>query len=646
MLMRNLPKNTVCYNCARTERGCVIADFLITLNRLVTNLTLVVTFSLWAYLIIRARGIAVARALMVLLFGVVTTVTADVLVRQAKDSMILELILRGSWLGIMLVPAGMLDMALALAAQLRVAAARFWVVTINYVVAVAIALIAMTTDYVVSMPLRAVLVPTLSPQLFFAVIAVYVFTVVTIGWILLWRVRAAALTPALRRRLAYMIAGWYGSLLLSFPVLSLLPSAYMLPDRVSLGLATLAAPIAAIFMLMTAYSATFVGSAQPDRIIKHDFMRWWLYGPFVGVTIVLFLQVVPIFARISRIPEETWAVFGIMTMTVIMPLLINVIRPYIDMLVYAGDEEEMASLRSLPRNTFTQNDLRRLLENSLTVICGAVRSESAFVAAPDEFGGYAVKMSVGPRRRLRRFFEYMPLERLFQEVEAPGQAQPLYRDEYTLYQLKDPDQRIVGVLGIQHHAIDLSEDVQKLIHTLTNQIEHALVMVLMQQRLLDTLRTMGPEMSTLRQLSSRIEQATPEALQQLEDDVALMPEFTHLVRDALAHYWGGPKLADSPLVGLRSVKSVIDAQGGSSTKALQSVLRQAIDKMRPDESLPSTANEWMLYNILEMRFLQGRKIRDTANRLALSESDLYRKQRVAIDEVARQLAIMEEHINK
>jgi DNA-directed RNA polymerase specialized sigma subunit len=50
----------------------------------------------------------------------------------------------------------------------------------------------------------------------------------------------------------------------------------------------------------------------------------------------------------------------------------------------------------------------------------------------------------------------------------------------------------------------------------------------------------------------------------------------------------------------------------------------------------------VLYNILEMRFLQGRKIRDTAERLAMSESDLYRKQRVAVEEVARQLALMEE----
>ena len=52
--------------------------------------------------------------------------------------------------------------------------------------------------------------------------------------------------------------------------------------------------------------------------------------------------------------------------------------------------------------------------------------------------------------------------------------------------------------------------------------------------------------------------------------------------------------------------------------------------------------EWLLYNILEMRFIQGRKVREIAERLAISESDLYRKQRVAIGQVARVLTEMEQ----
>ena len=42
-----------------------------------------------------------------------------------------------------------------------------------------------------------------------------------------------------------------------------------------------------------------------------------------------------------------------------------------------------------------------------------------------------------------------------------------------------------------------------------------------------------------------------------------------------------------------------------------------------------------------MKFVEGRKVREVATRLAMSEADLYRKQRVAIEEVARIVLEME-----
>ena len=620
----------------------MLPNILHQLNRLVSNLTLVVTFSLWAYLTIRSWGSAVARALMIMLFGVFTAVAADVLIQVAHDTTILEILLRWSWLGIMLVPTSMFHMVMALAIQLQIIKPRMWIVWVNYAIGIVCVLFVVMTDLIVSLPIRIGSVPALTPQPLFGVLAVFAFGIVTMAWILLWRVRAKVLTPSLRRRMTYMVASWYGPLALSFPILSLLPKAYLLPESISLSLGIVTAPVAAIFMMVTAYSATFVGSPQPDRIVKHDFLRWWLYGPFIGVSIILFLQIVPVFATISHLPAEIWAVYGIMMMTVIMPILVNRIRPYLDNLIYANDHDDIDYLRALPRTTFTQTDLRRLLENSLTVMCGASQSDSAFVAAPDDFGVYAVKMIVGGRRRIRLLFDEVPLDALMLRLQKHVGAEPLMFKEYGIAVMRNPDGQIVGVLGLYHFDRINSPDVQQLVATLTRQVEHALVMVTLQQRLIDTLRTIAPEMNTLQQMSSRIEQATPDALQSLEDDVAMMPEFTQLIRDALTHYWGGPKLSESPLLGLKSVKRMRDAQGGSSTKALQLVLRQAIDNIRPDSALAITANEAILYNILEMRFLQGRKIRDTADRLAMSESDLYRKQRIAVDEVARQITMMEE----
>ena len=54
-----------------------------------------------------------------------------------------------------------------------------------------------------------------------------------------------------------------------------------------------------------------------------------------------------------------------------------------------------------------------------------------------------------------------------------------------------------------------------------------------------------------------------------------------------------------------------------------------------------TTTEWILYNILELKFVQGQRVRDVARRLAMSESDLYRKQRVAIENVAQTISTME-----
>ncbi|MBI5958940.1 MAG: hypothetical protein HY866_09410, partial [Chloroflexi bacterium] len=120
------------------------------------------------------------------------------------------------------------------------------------------------------------------------------------------------------------------------------------------------------------------------------------------------------------------------------------------------------------------------------------------------------------------------------------------------------------------------------------------------------------------------------------------PEFSNLIRDALRDYWGGPKLTESELLKLNIVwREMEQADDHNPVRALRTVLAQAIENLKPEGQRSMTTSEWILYNILEMRFLQGRKVLDVALRLAMSESDLYRKQRVAIEEVAHQIEEME-----
>ena len=79
---------------------------------------------------------------------------------------------------------------------------------------------------------------------------------------------------------------------------------------------------------------------------------------------------------------------------------------------------------------------------------------------------------------------------------------------------------------------------------------------------------------------------------------------------------------------------------GNNANALRSILRNAIEFVKPEGERRFTA-EWILYNILEMKFLEGRKVREIALKLSMSEADLYRKQRVAIEAVANAVLEME-----
>ena len=106
------------------------------------------------------------------------------------------------------------------------------------------------------------------------------------------------------------------------------------------------------------------------------------------------------------------------------------------------------------------------------------------------------------------------------------------------------------------------------------------------------------------------------------------------VKDALSHYWGGPKLSNSPLIDLEIVQKKAAEHDGNTVNALREILRTGVNNIRPEGQRQFTT-EWILYNILEMKFIEGYKVREVATRLAMSEADLYRKQRVAVEAVAK-----------
>jgi len=160
----------------------------------------------------------------------------------------------------------------------------------------------------------------------------------------------------------------------------------------------------------------------------------------------------------------------------------------------------------------------------------------------------------------------------------------------------------------------------------------------LQQRVFRSLEDLQPQIDMLQRLRAvgRYDSRT----NLLADEIPPEADLANWVKDALTHYWGGPKLTNSPLQSLHVVRDLEYEHQGNTPNALRALLRQAVDQVKPDGERRFTT-EWILFNILEMKFIEGRKVREVASRLAMSEADLYRKQRVAVEAVARAIVEME-----
>jgi hypothetical protein len=101
---------------AHTTMGSrpLLTTILLQLNDLLAAAVLIIAFSLLAYIALQNLHNAIARALCVLLAGVVIVSGGDVLLGQAQRDQTVQFLLRAQWLGIVCVPAGYIHLSNAL----------------------------------------------------------------------------------------------------------------------------------------------------------------------------------------------------------------------------------------------------------------------------------------------------------------------------------------------------------------------------------------------------------------------------------------------------------------------------------------------------------------------------------------------------
>ena len=388
------------------------------------------------------------------------------------------------------------------------------------------------------------------------------------------------------------------------------------------------------------YSVAYFGVLAPDRVVKYRLIRFLFRGPLLAITIAAAVAVLIRIEQFLGLPSETITILAIVFFIVLFQIVRGSLQPFLDVLLFQQDRSELDYIRSLSDRLLTSTDLQQFLENVLTAVADLVRVQRVFLASLDPDGRWRVRTHVGAIEAYSTALAEMRMTTI-----PPDEDGPLSVDGFWVWPLRARgNDDLLGALVVAARSSepDLSDTEIKRLQTLITQAAIALEDRRLQKEVFAAVERIMPEIDVLQRQRGEVRYIDSPTQPSPEATVTADPEFPNWVKDALSHYWGGPKLTTSPLLKLQVVEQALPDNHDDAPKALRAVLGEAIEQLRPDGERSFTAAEWVLYNILELRFVQGRKVREIAARLAMSESDLYRKQKIAVDAVAASLSKMEE----
>jgi hypothetical protein len=614
------------------------------LNQLLTAGIAITALSLLLYALTFNLRDRVARSFATILACVVVVFVGDAISSIAASSQAIDFWLRLEWVGIIFLPASYLHFSDALLATTgRPSRGRRRIaIRLLYLVSVA---------FLLTLPF-SLLVGPLVPDAFPAphlertwltwVFALYYVGIMLLSWANFWRAYQRSATNTSRRRMRYLLAGSLAPALGSYPFL-LFGSGIAAAHPFLFWLAAFLSNVFVTGLLvLMAYSVAFFGVSWPDRMVKRRLFKWLMRGPVTAST-VLALTTLTRRAGESFGVEYSAAVPVVMIASIlVMEYAITLAAPVWERwLFHGGDGGNIRLLQRLDERLLTMGDLRQFLESILAAVCDRLQTSQAFIVSLAS-GEIDMLVNVGDQLSLP---EQMTDE-LIQVAVQNGSKKDLFSwGAFWLIPLHPSRDPLLGMLGLMGVGAGLGPapldaDQLEALELLARRASLALEDRLQQQRIFSSLEILTPQIDSFQRLRAAARYGGTGVLTASED--TLEPEdMSKWVKDALTHYWGGPKLTESPLFRLQVVQQALDQHQDNPANALRSILHQAVEHVRPEGERRFTA-EWILYNILEMKFMEGRKVREIALRLAMSEADLYRKQRVAVEAVANAIIEMEQ----
>lgn len=632
------------------------------LNEILATGIVIVAVSLLLYNLTRNLNNRVARTSGAVLASVTFAYLVDVYLSLGPADATALIVARLQWLGLAFIPSALFHLSDALLATtgLPSRGRRRAVVRILYGISLLFFLSANLTDNL-AVPVQTANDIRLDAELF-SLFPIYVaFFVIACGatFLNLNRARQRCLTTGSQRRMAYLQFAILTPALGIFPYSALLPTLDNLTILIAIFV-NIANIIVIIMLIFLSYPLSFFGSDVPDRVVKVELLRFLLRGPgtaLVALAVIVSTQRVSDIGRASDIlilslPAEDFLPSGVIAAVLFWQWMIHLALPYLETWLIYGDEddEQLSKLQNLSDKMLTRSDLLQLLEATLEAMCDYLRTESAYVVTVSNGDAELIQStsqsSITEIDWDEESSDLLDIAKNSDRVTGRSTFQkwhetyivPLYSTRAGI----DDNILLIGVLGIQtaKNPIEMiDEQDTNLLYSYVTRAEQTLDDILLQNEIYAALEGLLPQLTTTRTRDDLVEYKPGRKqihIRRLPDTEELYEQ----VRAALRHYWGGPGISRSRLLDLEVVKMAMEG-AESSIQALRNVLQSALERLQPESERTLNAPEWTLYNIIDLRFIEGKKVRDVARRMSMSEPDLYRKQRLAIEEMAKAILEME-----
>jgi hypothetical protein len=629
----------------------IMIGFLQSFNQLLSAGIAITAFSLLLYALSFNLRDRVARTFALILVCVVIVFVGETFSSVAATSEWIEVWLKFQWIGIILLPATYLHFSDTLLATTGRPSRgrRSLLIKISYLVSAIFFISLLLSRLVGPLLVDGKPVPHLQRTNLTWIFAGYYIAAMIFAWVNFRRAYNRTVTATSRRRMGYLIIGALAPALGSYPYLLFGSGFATQYPGVFWLTAVISNILVSIFIVLMAYGAAFFGVAWPDRVVKRRLFKWIMRGPVTASTVLAMTTLVRRWGESRFGVAYSAAVPVIMVGAIVLiQYVITIIAPIWERwLFYGRERDHLQLLQNLEERLLSRGDLLQFLESVLAAVCDRLQVNTAFVAALGQ-QGLDLMVTVGDKNLLPEENQSGELLKIIVNNGNHNEEADMQFFSWgdflivPLYQQQADKPTLLGLLGsVRNESKTVDEEQREALVALSHRAAIALEDRYLQEEVFNSLENLTPQVELIQNLRAASRYDGTQVLTKPDSELNLDDnDLSKWVKDALSHYWGGPKLTKSPLIELQVVQQSLKDHDGISTNALRSILKEGINRVRPEGDRRFTG-EWILYNILEMKFMEGRKVREIALRLAMSEADLYRKQRVAIEAVADAIVEME-----